>query len=90
MPNVPEELARTALLIGEDGVEKLKRSHVCVFGAGGVGGYVIEALARAGVGTLTIVDKDVVNRSNINRQIIALQSTVGKPKVEAFKERIAV
>ncbi len=89
MPNVPEELVRTALLIGEDGVEKLKKSHVCVFGAGGVGGYVIEALARAGVGTLTIVDKDVVNRSNINRQIIALQSTVGKPKVEAFKERIA-
>lgn len=83
-----EEFCRTKALIGETALEKLSRSHVAVFGAGGVGGYIIEALARAGVGTLTLVDKDEVSLSNINRQIFALHSTVGKPKVEAAKERI--
>ncbi len=83
-----EEFSRTKALIGETALEKLAGSHVAVFGAGGVGGYVIEALARAGVGTLTIVDKDTVSLSNINRQIFALHSTVGKPKVEVAKERI--
>mgnify|MGYP000076577911 CR=1 FL=1 len=80
---------RTELLIGEAGIEKLARSSVLVFGVGGVGGFVVEALARAGVGRIDIVDGDTVSESNINRQIIALTDTVGKPKVEAEKERIA-
>ena len=76
------------MLIGEDAVEKLNKSHVCVFGAGGVGGYAIEALARAGVGKITVVDNDKIAVSNINRQIIATFSNVGKLKVEAIKERL--
>ena len=72
---------RTLLLLGESGMEKLNRAHVILFGVGGVGGYVAEALARAGVGHLTLVDADVVADSNRNRQIIALCSTVGQPKV---------
>lgn len=83
-----EENKRTALLIGEEGVEKLKNSSVAVFGVGGVGGYVCEALARAGVGRIDIFDKDTVSLSNINRQIIALHSTVGRSKVSVMKERI--
>lgn len=81
--------ARTEKLIGLDALEKLKGSKVLVVGAGGVGGYVVEALARSGVGFLTVVDKDVVDESNINRQIIALASTVGRPKTAVIKERIA-
>lgn len=81
-------LDRTKLLLGEAGINKLKQSHVCVFGVGGVGGYVCEALARSGIGKLTIVDKDKVSVSNINRQIIALNSTVGCAKVEVMKKRI--
>ena len=80
--------SRTALLIEEEGVKKLKRARVAVFGIGGVGGYVVEALARAGVGTLDLVDKDTLSESNINRQILALHSTVGKWKTEVAKERI--
>lgn len=80
---------RTEALIGNEGLEKLARSRVIVFGAGGVGGYVIEALARCGVGAIDIVDSDVVAPSNINRQIIALSSTVGRSKTEVFAERIA-
>ena len=68
---------RTALLVGEAGVEKLHASRVAVFGLGGVGSWCCEALARAGVGRLTLVDKDVVEESNINRQLVALASTVG-------------
>lgn len=83
-----ERYARTALLIGEDGVEKLKKARVAVFGIGGVGGYVVEALARSGVGALDLIDKDVVSKSNINRQIIALQSTVGQKKTEVAKNRV--
>lgn len=79
---------RTLLLLGESGMEKLNRAHVILFGVGGVGGYVAEALARAGVGHLTLVDADVVADSNRNRQIIALCSTVGQPKVEAAAARI--
>ena len=79
---------RTAYLLGISGVERLKRAHVAVFGIGGVGGFVTEALARAGVGKLTLIDSDKVSVSNINRQIIALHSTVGKYKTEAMKERI--
>lgn len=83
-----ERLKRTALLIGEDGIKKLKSSHVAVFGVGGVGGYVAEALARSGVGEITLVDNDLVKESNINRQIIALADTLGKYKVDVMKERI--
>lgn len=78
---------RTKCLIGTEAFEKLQHSHVIVFGIGGVGGYVVEALVRSGIGEITIVDNDVVSESNINRQIIALHSTVGKPKVEVMKER---
>lgn len=81
------QFSRTALLLGEDGVEKLKKSRVAVFGVGGVGGYVVEALARSGVGALDLIDKDVVSASNINRQIIALHSTVGRLKTEVAAER---
>ena len=82
------QFSRTALLIGEEGLEKLKKARVAVFGVGGVGGYVIEALARSGVGALELIDKDVVSVSNINRQIIALHSTVGKLKTEVMAARV--
>ena len=83
-----EQFSRTAQLLGEQNVEKLFDKHVIVFGVGGVGGYVVEALTRSGVGAISIVDNDSVNESNINRQIIALHSTVGKAKVEVIKNRI--
>ena len=83
-----EELSRTELLMGTQALERLGSSRVCVFGVGGVGGYVVEALARSGVGAIDIVDNDKVSMSNINRQIIALHSTVGRDKVEVLKERI--
>lgn len=83
-----EQFCRTAQLLGNENVEKLFYKHVIVFGVGGVGGYVVEALARSGVGKISIVDNDVVNESNINRQIIALHSTVGMQKVEVLKNRI--
>ncbi len=82
------EFIRTGLLIGDEGLQKLKESKVAIFGVGGVGGYVAEALARCGVGALDLIDDDVVSLSNINRQIIALHSTVGKAKVEVMAERI--
>ncbi len=80
---------RSLLVFGEQGIAKLNQSHVLVAGVGGVGGFIIEALARAGVGTLTIVDHDVVSPSNLNRQIIALKSTLGENKAEVMKSRIA-
>lgn len=80
--------SRTAMLLGEAGVEKLRRAHVVLFGLGGVGGYVAEALARAGVGALTLVDDDRVAESNLNRQIIALTTTVGMPKTQAAAQRV--
>lgn len=83
-----KEFERTALLIGEDSVGQLSRSSVIVFGVGGVGSYVVEALARSGVGKLSLVDSDVVDVTNINRQLIALNSTVGKYKTEVAKSRI--
>lgn len=83
-----EEFIRTSLLIGEDAVERLKNSRVIVFGVGGVGGFVIEALARAGVGSISMVDHDTVSLSNINRQIVADHTTVGRLKVDVMKERI--
>lgn len=84
-----EQFARTELLIGKEGMERLARSRVAVFGIGGVGGYVVEALARSGIGTLDLIDNDTVCLSNLNRQIIATHNTVGMYKVEAARERIA-
>ncbi len=83
-----EELLRTQMLLGKENVDKLWQKRVIVFGVGGVGGYACEALARSGVGQIDLVDNDTVSLSNINRQIIALHSTVGKPKVEVMRERI--
>lgn len=83
-----EQFSRTAQLLGNENVENLFDKHVIVFGVGGVGGYVVEALARSGIGKISIVDNDVINESNINRQIIALHSTIGKQKVEVLKNRI--
>lgn len=79
---------RTELLLGRDSLEKLKNAKVIVFGVGGVGSFVCEALARGGVGTITLVDNDVVSESNINRQLIALSSTIGQNKTEVMKDRI--
>lgn len=81
-------LHRTELLIGNNKMEKLKNSHVVVFGLGGVGSYVVEGLARAGIGNISIIDKDIVDITNINRQIIADTKTVGKAKVDVQGERI--
>lgn len=80
--------SRTQLLLGSEKMSILSNSHVMVFGVGGVGGYVVEALVRSGVGKISIIDNDTVNLSNLNRQIIALENTVGKLKVEVLKERI--
>ena len=81
-------LTRTELLIGNDGLNKLRKSKVIVFGVGGVGGFAVEALARAGVGEITVVDNDTVSLTNLNRQIIATYDTIDKAKVEVIKERI--
>lgn len=80
--------SRMELLIGQEGVQKLGSAKIAVFGLGGVGSYVVEALARCGVGSLTLVDHDRVSVTNINRQLFALRSTVGKSKVQVAKERI--
>ena len=86
--SVKEEWSRTARIYGDDAVDKLSKARVAIFGVGGVGGFACEALARAGVGAIDIFDKDTVSLSNINRQIIALHSTVGRSKVDVMKERI--
>ena len=83
-----EENTRTAMLLGKNAVERLEAAHVAVFGVGGVGGHLCEALARAGVGAIDLFDSDAVSPSNMNRQIIALHSTIGMPKVEVMKARI--
>lgn len=83
-----DEFTRMVSLLGEDAFEILQKSHIAVFGCGGVGSYAAEALARCAVGEITLVDADCVDISNINRQLIALHSTVGKPKVQIQKERI--
>ena len=80
---------RTVPLLGEDGLSRLQHARVAVFGVGGVGGHLCEALARAGVGEIHLFDKDTVSLSNINRQAVALHSTVGMPKVEVMRARIA-
>lgn len=81
--------SRTAFLLGEDGMQKLKNATVAVFGLGGVGGYVVEALARCGIGALELVDHDTISMTNINRQILATRSTVGMDKAEAAKMRVS-
>ncbi len=83
-----EQFSRTELLIGKENVKKLNKSKVAIFGIGGVGSYVVEGLARAGVGKFVLIDKDKVDITNLNRQIIATHKTVGKAKVEVSKERI--
>ena len=84
-----ERFLRTEMLLGPEGMEQLKNARVAIFGIGGVGGYVAEALARSGVGAFELIDNDTVAVSNLNRQIIALESTVGRYKTEVMKERIA-
>ena len=83
-----DRFSRTRMLLGDEAMEKLKGSRVAVFGIGGVGGYVVEALARSGVGTLDLIDNDEVAFSNLNRQIIATMNTMGRSKVEAAAERV--
>ncbi|HOE09696.1 MAG TPA: ThiF family adenylyltransferase, partial [Treponemataceae bacterium] len=83
-----EQFSRTIKLIGTDNVQLLNNSKIAVFGLGGVGSYVVEALVRAGVGSFILIDSDTICESNINRQLIALHSTLGRAKVEVEKERI--
>ena len=83
-----EQFSRTGLLLGEEALLRLQQSRVAVFGIGGVGGYTVEALARAGVGTIDVIDSDTVSISNLNRQLLATYDTVGMLKVEAAKARI--
>lgn len=83
-----EPYSRTELLLGAEAMEKLKNARVAVFGLGGVGGYVVEALARSGVGSLELVDHDTISLTNINRQLLATRSTVGMPKVCAAADRV--
>ena len=80
--------SRTALLLGSDAMKKLKNATVAVFGLGGVGGYVVEALARSGVGALVLVDHDSISPTNLNRQILATHTTLGMDKVEAARNRV--
>lgn len=82
------QFSRTELLLGKDAMDKLSKARVAVFGIGGVGGYAVEALARSGIGQLDLIDNDVIAESNINRQLIALNSTVGMAKVDAAEQRV--
>ena len=83
-----DRFSRSRMLLGEEAMKKLAASRVAVFGVGGVGGYVVEALARSGVGAIDLIDKDTVALSNINRQIIATMDTVGRDKADVMAERI--
>ena len=83
-----EQYSRTRLLLGQQGIDRLRAARVAVFGVGGVGGYVVEALARSGVGALDLIDDDKVCLSNLNRQIIATHSTLGQYKVDAAAARV--
>ena len=85
---VSERFSRTELLIGTENLKRLKCARIAVFGVGGVGGYVVEALARSGIGTLELIDDDIVSRSNINRQIITPEKTVGRAEVDVAKGRL--
>ena len=82
------QFSRTEMLLGKEGIKKLQKSRIIVFGVGGVGGYCIEALTRSGIGNIDIVDNDLVSITNINRQIIATLKTIGKYKVDVMKERM--
>ena len=84
-----EQFSRTERLLGAEAMQKLAASHVAVFGIGGVGGFAVEALVRAGIGAIDLIDNDTVAVSNLNRQIIATRETIGRPKVEVMRERIA-
>lgn len=88
MSNISEAFSRTEMLLGKEAIKRLSRCRVAVFGIGGVGGYTVEALARAGIGKIDLIDSDKIEKSNINRQIIALNSTVGMYKVDAAAARI--
>ena len=83
-----QTFARFSMMVGEDGIEKLRNSRVIVFGVGGVGSYTVEALARSGVGHIAMVDFDEISESNINRQLHSLRSTIGKSKIDVMKDRI--
>ena len=83
-----QTFARFSMMVGEDGIEKLRNSRVIVFGVGGVGSYTVEALARSGVGQINMVDFDEISESNINRQLHSLRSTIGKSKIDVMKDRI--
>lgn len=83
-----DAFSRTALLLGDEGMKKLKNARVAVFGLGGVGGYVVEALARSGVGALELIDHDTISTTNLNRQLLATAQTVGQSKAEAAKDRV--
>ena len=83
-----DQYSRTRFLLGAEGMEKLKNAHVAVFGLGGVGGYVVEALARSGIGALTLVDHDTISLTNINRQLLATHETIGMEKSDAAKARV--
>jgi len=88
MPSIPPLFERTHIIVGDDGLGRLQRANIFLAGVGGVGSFVAEALARMGVGRLTLLDHDVVSESNLNRQLPALRSTVGRKKVEVVAERI--
>lgn len=83
-----DQFSRTQLLVGKEAMDRLANSRVAIFGIGGVGGYVVEALARSGVGTLDLIDDDKICLTNLNRQIIATRSTIGKYKVDVAKARV--
>ena len=85
---MPEQFSRTGLLLGGEALERLRRARVAVFGLGGVGGYTVEALARAGVGQLDLIDRDTISLSNLNRQILATHRTLGMEKTEAARQRV--
>ena len=85
---MPDQYSRTRLLLGDEGVDRLREAHVALFGLGGVGGYAAEALARAGIGHIDLIDNDTVSLTNLNRQLLALHSTVGQYKVDAAATRI--
>ncbi len=86
--NIENQFTRTEMLFGTKAIHTLRRAHIAVFGVGGVGSYVVEVLARSGIGTLSLIDNDVVSMSNINRQLVALHSTIGQKKVEVAKQRV--
>ena len=85
-----EWLSRTQLLFGDEPIKRLQNAHVLVVGVGGVGAYAAEMVVRAGIGALTIIDGDTVSESNLNRQLVALHSTLGKPKVEVLKNGFSI